>query len=389
MRWRFCHPIPEAKMEMNDRYSRHYRLSGFGEAGQARLQGASVLVVGAGGLGCPALQYLTAAGVGKIGIIDHDKIELSNLQRQVLYTTADIGLSKAEVAAEKLRLLNPEIAISERAVYLSTENAIELVEGYDVVMDCTDNFTVRYLLSDICMLLEIPLVFGAIYKYEGQLAVFNVADQQGVTTSYRHLFPQPPGPMDAPDCDEAGVLGVLPGIVGTMQATETIKLLAGLGEPLCNKLLTINLLDNRSTVLDIPRDLPEGVDFPGSLAEFEDFDYDYHCGVKDLSGQGVGPQEFMASCRGEDVLIVDVRNPGELPELPVEHLRIPLDGLSAKLGLIDRKRVIFVCQSGKRSLAARQWLQERTSGEYEAVHLEGGVIALERYNRKEENETAR
>src|SRR5690606_22148555 len=172
-------------------YSRHYRLNGFGEVAQKKLQSASVLVIGAGGLGCPALQYLTAAGVGKIGIVDNDRIELSNLQRQVLFSTKEIGLYKAEVTAAKLRLLNPEIEILEYVLYLSTENAIERIEAYDMVLDCTDNFATRYLLSDVCALLDKPLVFGAIYRYEGQLAVFNVANDEGAKTTYRHLFPSP------------------------------------------------------------------------------------------------------------------------------------------------------------------------------------------------------
>ncbi|GGG74890.1 molybdenum cofactor biosynthesis protein MoeB [Parapedobacter pyrenivorans] len=363
-------------METNDRYSKHYRLSGFGEAGQTRLQRSSVLIIGVGGLGCPALQYLVAAGVGKIGIIDHDRIELSNLQRQVLFGTAEIGLSKTEVAAAKLRMLNPEIEIQEHVLYLSTENAIELIEGYDVVLDCTDNFATRYLLSDCCMLLDKPLVFGAIYRYEGQLAVFNVADGGGVKTTYRHLFPLPPGPLDAPDCNEVGVLGVLPGIIGTMQATEAIKLLVGVGQPLCNKLMTISLLDNRSMVLDIPPTLPEEASFPTSLSAFEAFDYGYHCGIKGPVVRGISPREFMEIYRDEDVLIVDVRNADELPELSFNHVNIPVAELSDNLGKMDRKQLLLVCQSGKRSLIAGQFLKEKIGSHQKLSHLEGGITAL-------------
>ncbi|WP_134087866.1 HesA/MoeB/ThiF family protein [Olivibacter sp. XZL3] len=364
-------------MDWNDRYSRHYKLSGFGAAGQTKLQQSSVLVVGAGGLGCPALQYLAAAGAGKIGIIDDGCIELSNLQRQVLFGTGEIGLSKAEVAATKLRLLNPEIEIQEYAVYLSTENAVELVEGYDVVLDCTDNFNTRYLLSDLCMLLDKPLVFGAIYQYEGQLAVFNVG---GETTTYRHLFPLPPSPLDALNCNEVGVLGVLPGIIGAMQATEAIKLLTGIGQPLSNKLMTINLLDNRTMLLDIPKNLLEEINFPTSLQAFEAFDYDYHCGIRETSVQGISPEEFMEVCRKGDVLVVDVRNADELPKLPFEHVQIPFHELSDNLRKIDGKHVIVVCQSGKRSQIAGQFLLEKFGTDAFISHLEGGVLNLEKYN---------
>lgn len=363
-------------MEKNDRYSRHHRLNGFGEKGQAKLQKSSVLIIGAGGLGCPALQYLVAAGVGKIGIIDHDRIELSNLQRQVLFNTNEIGLFKAEVAAAKLRLLNPEIEIQDEVLSLSTENAIELIQGYDLVLDCTDNFVTRYLLSDVCKLLDKPLVFGAIYRYEGQLAVFNVTDDKGVKTTYRHLFPLPPNPLDAPDCNEAGVLGVLPGIIGTMQAAEAIKLLSGVGQPLCNKLMTINLLDNRSMVLDIPPIWSDEISIPASLATFEAFDYDYHCGIKESMVQAIMPKEFTAVYQMDDVLIVDVRNVDELPRLPFEHVQIPLPILSDNAEKINKKHVIVVCQSGKRSQIAGQLLSEILGADFRIGHLEGGVAAL-------------
>lgn len=367
-------------MERNDRYSRHYRLSGFGEIAQSKLQRSSVLVIGTGGLGCPALQYLVAAGVGRVGIIDHDLIELSNLQRQVLFSTDEIGLPKAEVAAIKLKALNPDVEILHYILTLSTDNALGLIEGYDVVLDCTDNFSTRYLLSDVCMLLDKPLVFGAIYQYEGQLAVFNVADDKGVKTTYRHLFPLPPNPLDAPDCNETGVLGVLPGIIGTMQAAETIKLLTGVGQVLCNKLMTINLLDNRSMVLNIPQSLLQEAMFPNSFSAFEAFDYDDHCGLKETLVHHISPQELMEICRRDDVLIVDVRDRDELPKLSFNHKQIPLNELSDNLEGIDRQHVIVVCQSGKRSLVAGQLLQEKIGSTHKISHLDGGVAALESYN---------
>lgn len=366
-------------MERNERYSRHYKLSGFGEIAQDKLQRSSVLVVGAGGLGCPALQYLAATGVGKIGIIDHDRIELSNLQRQPLFATHEIGLYKAEVAANKLRLLNSEIQVREYVQHLSTENAIQLVEDYDMVLDCTDNFATRYVLSDLCRLFDKPLVFGAIYKYEGQIAVFNVEDARGETTTYRHLFPLPPNPLDAPDCNEVGVLGVLPGVIGTMQATEAIKLLTGVGQPLCNKLMTINLLDYTTMVLEIPTTLAEPLmDLPTTLHEFEQMDYDVFCGKKPSSDiQTVDQAQFMKLADDKDVLIIDVRNIEEQPRLSLPHIEIPLQELAKSLWLIDRKKLVVVCQSGTRSLTAAEFLREKLDETYHISHLKGGVRILE------------
>lgn|SRR5690606_12504091 len=366
-------------IERDTRYSRHYRLAGFGQDGQTKLRHGNVLVVGAGGLGCPALQYLVAAGVGTIGIVDHDHIEGSNLQRQVLFNTDEVGLPKTKIAAAKLRLLNPEIDIHEHFLYLSTDNAIKLINGYDVVVDCTDNFATRYLLCDACMLLNKPLVFGAIYQYEGQLAVFNVPDNLGVKTTYRHLFPSPPNPMDAPDCNSAGVLGVLPGLIGTMQATETIKLLTGIGHVLSNKLLTINLLYNQQIVLDIPHTLPNDAMFPDSLEAFKTIDYETLCGLKPKTVQPITAKDLMAIHHRPDVLIVDVRNPNELPKLTFNHVRIPLSRLSDELHRLHGKHIVFVCQSGVRSLAAAALLSEKTTNNSQISNLVGGINTLECY----------
>lgn len=367
-------------MEKNERYSRQIKLNGFGEEGQEKLLRAKVLVVGAGGLGCPALQYLAAAGVGTLGIIDHDSIELNNLQRQVLYSTTDIGRPKAEVAAAKLRLLNPEIDIREEVKPLTSKNVVAMIGPYDMILDCTDNFAVRYLLCDACRLLDKPLIFGAIFRFEGQVAIFNVPDTKGVKTTYRHLFPSPPNPLDVPDCNVAGVLGVLPGIIGTIQATETIKLLTGIGEPLCNRLMTVNLLDHSSLILDIPTASPEGMDHPTTLSELEAFDYFDHCGLKQDSVKGIGADEFLKILEKEDILIVDVRNTDERPRLPFDHIRIPLPELTRHLKEINKKQVIVVCQTGKRSRVAVQLLHDHIGPHGEVAHLEGGVEALKIYH---------
>ena len=367
-------------MEIEERYARHYSLNGFGPQAQKKLQQASVLVVGAGGLGCPVLQYLVAAGVGKIGVIDHDRIALSNLQRQVLFDSTQIGEYKAQAAANKLKLLNPLVNIQEYILYLSTENAIELLEGYDVIVDCTDNFSTRYMLTDICMLLEQPLVFGAIFEYEGQVAVFNVSDENGNKTTYRNLFPTPPSPLDAPDCNENGVLGVLPGLIGVLQASEAIKLLTGVGQPLVNKLMIMNVKDNRTIVVDIPVENRQVPSQPQSLAEFEDFDYAYHCGLKLNSVDPISQQEFALLPNSDDVLIVDVRNTNELPKLSFPHLQIPLKELHDKFKKIDKYNVIVICQEGKRSSTAAQFLADKLGANYSIRNLEGGISAMLTYN---------
>ncbi|MFM8914116.1 MAG: HesA/MoeB/ThiF family protein, partial [Flammeovirgaceae bacterium] len=207
-----------------DRYSRHFVLPQFGESAQAKLKQASVAVVGAGGLGCPALQYLTAAGVGKILIFDFDQISLSNLQRQVLYTSDDIGLLKAEVACARLKKLNAHVQLQPHCLKLNSGNALSLLRDVNIVIDCTDNFPTRYLLNDACVLLNQPLVYGSVFRYEGQLAIFNWKN----SATYRDLYPLPPNPGAVPNCEQGGVLGVLPGIIGTMQANEAIKLITGI-----------------------------------------------------------------------------------------------------------------------------------------------------------------
>ena len=366
-------------MDRNPRYDRHYQLAGFGPAAQEKLEQAAVLVVGAGGLGCPVLQYLVAAGVGRIGIVDHDTIAISNLQRQVLFATGEIGLSKAETAARKLRDLNPEVAIEAYAVRLSAANAAGLVADYDVVVDCTDNFTTRYLLGDCCRLLDKPLVFGAIFRYEGQVAVFNVAGPDGVKTTYRHLFPTPPGAADAPDCNTAGVLGVLPGTIGTLQATEVIKIITGTGEPLYNRLMTINLLDYTTLILDIPSRItgpPDGI--PGTIGELEMMDYGTYCAAEVPAGIGtIGSGRFNGIAASEDTLVIDVRNPDELPRLSTPHTVIPLPELEAYAGHFDRPNIVVVCQSGKRSLTAATLLRKKLDNTYTISHLEGGIASLQ------------
>ncbi|MCW3462882.1 HesA/MoeB/ThiF family protein [Chitinophaga nivalis] len=229
------------------RYDRQTRLEGFGPEKQALLQQAKVLVIGAGGLGVPVLQYLTAMGVGTIGIVEHDTVSITNLQRQVLYTTADEGKPKVQLAAQRLQQLNPEVQHRIHDTWITPENAVDLIRAYDVVVDCSDNFGTRYLVNDAAVIAGKPLVYGAIYKYEGQVSVFNY--QEGAT--YRCLFPEAPESGEMLNCSEIGVLGVLPGIIGAYQANETVKVITGIGTPLSNQLLTIDTLHNTHQVFQI------------------------------------------------------------------------------------------------------------------------------------------
>lgn len=368
-------------MENNERYSRHYLLKGFGKEAQQKLLSARVLVIGAGGLGCPVLQYLTAAGVGTLGIVDHDVVSLNNLQRQVLYNTEDVGQVKALVATRRLTQLNPEIRILPFQHYLTVANAPDLVSQFDMVVDCTDNFPTRYLLNDVCVLLNKPLIFGAIFRYEGQVSVFNVPTAAGHQVNYRHLFPTPPGPLEVPDCNQSGVLGVLPGTIGMIQATEVIKLISGVGEVLAGKLLTMNLLDHRSYLIDIQE---EGlVDVPQTLDDLKAMDYKAFCQITNGSGRQLTPVQFQQKRKEADTLVIDVRDEDEVPALDFAHLNIPLLSLRGRANEIEEHNIILLCLSGKRSSIAAEILTDIFGNSREIWELAGGIREL---TIQEENE---
>jgi len=257
-----------------DRSARHIVLPGGGGAGQQRLKESAVLVVGAGGLGSPILMYLAAAGVERLGIIEMDRVELSNLQRQVLYSTAEVGRSKAEVAREKLEALNPHLQVEAHALRLTSQNALDLLRPYDVVIDASDNFPTRYLVNDACVLLDKPLVYGAIHQFEGQVSVFHC--QGG--PCYRCLYPTPPQPGSVANCAEAGVLGVLPGVIGSLMAAEALKLRLGLGEPLSGRLLLYDILHHGFHQVAFSRrpDCPVCGDQPSVTTLI---DYEAWCGI--------------------------------------------------------------------------------------------------------------
>ena len=290
-----------------NRYSRHLLLDKVGLEGQLKLKNAKVLVIGAGGLGSPVLLYLTAAGVGTIGIVDFDLIEESNLQRQVLFNAKDIGKSKAITAQEKLQLQNPLIKINAYDFALTNKNAIDLFEEYDIVIDGTDNFNTRYLVNDACVLTNTILVYGAIYKFEGQVAVFNYLN--GPT--YRCLFPEPPKKGSVPSCSEVGVLGVLPSLIGSMQANEAIKIIIGIGKTLSNNLLIYNSLTNSQTEVAIEKNFNlESIGIK-TRADFEEYNYPEFCSISEESE--TKNKRTIFTDLTQDAFILDVREEWEQP----------------------------------------------------------------------------
>ncbi|MEP7109662.1 MAG: HesA/MoeB/ThiF family protein [Ferruginibacter sp.] len=358
-----------------ERYQRQVILEEFGEAGQRKLLQSKVLVIGAGGLGCPALQYLAAAGVGNIGIADDDLVSITNLHRQVLYSTFDIGFSKAEIARHSLTRLNPDINIIAYKERVTTENALLLIGAYDIVIDGTDNFSSRYMINDACSLLNKPLVYGAVSKFEGQVAIFNCQGKNGeIAINYRDLFPQPPKDGEILNCAEAGVLGVLPGIIGTMQANETIKLITGIGKPLINSLLTYNALNNQVYEFVLTAGKETSFLVPKTVSAFEQMDYDWLCSSTNRSFEiGVAQFDHLRSETG--IEIIDVRERDELPLVTVfKYERIPMSQFKEKIPSIKNETVILFCQTGKRSLQAAQWLFDTFGESKKIFSLQGGIL---------------
>ena len=365
--------------DFNERYNRQLILGGFGEKAQRALEAARVLVIGAGGLGCPVLQYLAAAGVGTIGIIDHDSVALSNLHRQVLFTTADIGLLKAEVASKKLSALNPPVKINTYPFQLDPINAVQLISEYDYVVDGSDNFSTRYLVNDVCVFLGKPLVYGAVSEYEGQVAVFNVI-QNGASINYRDLFPLQPGEGEFLNCAEAGALGVLPGIIGSMQAAETIKLITGTGEPLINRMLTYNLLIQEIFTIELQAGNPDSYRIPASAGEFAATDYGEGCRMPIAMADGE-VEEITREQRDQAILnhgatVIDVREESETPPLAgVQYIQIPMSVFPVFAAGIEGDPVILFCQSGIRSIIAAELLAAAYPAK-EYYSLKGGISRL-------------
>ena len=343
---------------MSNRYQRQILLPEISHSGQQKLAKARVLVVGAGGLGCPALQYLTAAGVGHIGIVDPDRISLSNLQRQILFQTRDIGLHKALVAAGRLQQLNDEIVISPIPDLLTKNNALELFSEYDIILDCTDNIPARYMMNDACVLLDKIYIYGAIHKFEGQVSVFNYNNGP----NYRDLFPQPPAPGSVPTCNEIGVLGILPGIIGMYQANEALKIILELGEILGGKLLCFNALNMHHSRYEIMhrKDMYE---IPNEQ-QFKEYDYPAFCHELSDEITEVGLADIRDKINTGHTLFVDVRAPGEQPNIEFDNLmRIPLSVVAQEHYRIPGDvEIITFCHSGVRSVTAAQILKREYPG---------------------------
>jgi molybdopterin/thiamine biosynthesis adenylyltransferase/rhodanese-related sulfurtransferase len=363
---------PLSRDEIN-RYSRHLLIPEVGLEGQRRLREARVLCAGAGGLGSPAALYLAAAGVGTLGLVDHDRVDFSNLQRQVLHSTPDIGRPKLESACERLHALNPEVTLRAHNALLTSANALEILGQYDVIVDGTDNFPTRYLINDACVLLGKPNMYGSVYRFDGQASVF--AAKSG--PCYRCLFPEPPPPGLVPSCAEGGVLGVLPGIVGTVQAAEAIKWIIGAGESLVGRVLLVDGLRMRFREITLRKDpdCPVCGTHPTVRALI---DYDEFCGV---TAADAGPTEFdLGPLEVRRLLdspappqLVDVREPPEGQINRIEGARlIPLGELPSRLGEIDQTRdVVAYCRVGVRSAHAVQLL--RAAG-LRAWNLAGGIV---------------
>ena len=360
------------------RYSRHLLLSEVGMAGQRKLRQAKVLLVGAGGLGAPTALYLTAAGVGEIGLIDFDTVDLSNLQRQVLYSTSDVGRPKLAAAKARLEGLNPGTRIVPYEERLTSENALDLIARYDIVVDGTDNFPTRYLVNDAAVHLGKPNVYGSIYRFEGQVSVFDA--KRG--PCYRCLYPEPPPPGLVPSCAEAGVLGVLPGLIGVLQATETVKLILGQGEPMIGRLLLYDALSLRFRELKLRKN-PNCVLCSPHATQKGLIDYPAFCGVPGPDAADVGdgvpsvePEELAAElASAEPPFVVDVREPGEwaMGHLPNAHL-IPKGELADRVDELTRaSKLVLYCRSGKRSSEATRLLLDL--GFAEVRTLNGGINA--------------
>ena len=359
--------------QLYERYQRQLILKGFGAEAQQKLLSASVLVIGAGGLGCPVLQYLVASGVGSIGIVDDDVVALSNLHRQVLYNVQMIGKSKAECAVEVLQQLNPQVKLTAYKERLTNRNAATILSAFDVVVDGSDNFATRYLVNDACVLLDKPLVYGAISQYEGQVAVFNVLQNQQRSANYRDLFPHPPKEGEVLNCAEAGVIGVLPGIIGSMMANETIKLITGTGVLLANKLFTYNTLNNQTYEFELSKRSETASLIPESLEALQQTDYEWLCSSATLVNE-IDATEFSRIISGGTAAIVDVREKDELPVVTeFSHMQISLSQLQQHTSWLTEDTIVVFCLSGKRSAQAAKQLNELFGATKKIYSLKGGI----------------
>ncbi len=372
-------PLPELTTDDLSRYSRHIILPEVGVEGQRKLKAAKVLCVGTGGLGSPLAFYLAAAGVGTLGLVDFDVVDASNLQRQIIHSTKDIGRKKLDSAEEKLKALNPALNVVKHETMLTSANALEILKDYDIVADGTDNFPTRYLVNDACVLLGKPNVYGSIFRFEGQASIF--ATEAG--PCYRCLYPEPPPPGLVPSCAEGGVLGILPGLVGVIQATEAIKLILGKGDSLVGRLLLVDALGMRFRELKLRKN-PECPVCGEHPTVTQLIDYQQFCGIHPETKEekalknGI-PQLSVKELKqrmdaGEDLFILDVREPYEYQIANIGGMLIPQNDVPQRLGEIDREREVVVqCRSGARSQRIAEFLKQ--AGYPKVVNLAGGILA--------------
>lgn len=368
--------IEFSKAEL-ERYSRHIIIPEFNIEGQRKLKAAKVLVVGSGGLGSPLLLYLAAAGVGHIGIVDYDRVDDSNLQRQVLFGTESIGKLKAEAAKERIQALNPHIEVTVYNEFLSSDNALDIIKDYDLVADGTDNFPTRYLVNDACVILGKTNVYASIYRFDGQVSVFNYKDEAGnFGPHYRDLFPSPPPPGLVPSCAEGGVLGVLPGIIGSLQALEVIKVITGVGEPLVGRLYLFDALTFSHRTLKIWKN-------PNTPEITELIDYEQFCGVLEAKEEqpaaavpAISVQELKQWQEAKTpFVLIDVREPYEQEIVDIGGILIPKGDIEQHLDQIPKTgNVVVHCRSGKRSADVIELLQAQY-GYTNLLNLEGGILA--------------
>jgi adenylyltransferase/sulfurtransferase len=368
--------LPDLSRDEISRYARHLILPDVGVDGQKRLKAARVLLIGAGGLGSPLALYLAAAGVGHLGIVDFDVVDVTNLQRQVLHGTKDIGRSKIASARERIADINPFVELTTYETALTSKNALDIIGKYDLVVDGTDNFPTRYLVNDACVILGKPNVYGSVFRFEGQASVFSTKDGP----CYRCLFPEPPPPGMVPSCAEGGVLGVLPGLIGTIQATEAIKLILGIGEPLVGRLLLVDALGAQFRTVKVRKN--PACPACGTREITKLIDYEEFCGIKpEAEGRKpeavmpeITPLELADRLRAGDVELIDVREPHEwdIARIPGARL-IPLGVFPAAIPSLDRTRDIVVhCRSGARSGKAVRQLQ--AAGFTRVKNLAGGIL---------------
>ncbi len=368
------------------RYNRHLILPEVGLEGQKKLKSASVLLIGAGGLGSPLALYLAAAGVGRLGLVDFDVVDETNLQRQVLHGTKDVGRSKLASARDRILDINPHVQVDLYETRLTSENALEIIQDYDLVADGTDNFPTRYLVNDACVLAGKPNVYASIFRFEGQVSVFGTPDGP----CYRCLYPEPPPPGLVPSCAEGGVLGVLPGLVGTIQATEVIKMILGIGKPLIGRLLLVDALSMQFRTLKVRKN-PECPICGEHRTIHRLIDYEQFCGLPSRNGAAAAAsqptesdvpeitvQQLKARLdRGDRPLILDVRKPHEVQIASIGHdLLIPIDELPERLAELEPYRdqeIVVYCRSGARSARATKLLQE--AGFRDVKNLKGGILA--------------